>query len=268
MKTKLDCIPCFQRQALEAARMVTEDEGEQERVMREVMSALERMDWREKQLLISKKVHGIVAEELGVRDPYKRAKEESNKKALALYPELKRLVLNSEDRMATAIKISIAGNAIDFGPENRIGIEEAIERAIGMELDGTYDEFLRELDRADWVLFFADNCGEIVFDRPLLEMLNKRVRFVVKKEPILNDATAEDAVKADIRSIKDIEIAEIETGENESFLEKGTLVISKGQGNYEALSERRGIYFMLMAKCPLIAEDLGVDVGSAVFRRS
>jgi len=137
-----------------------------------------------------------------------------------------------------------------------------------MELDGTYDEFLRELDRADWVLFFADNCGEIVFDRPLLEMLNKRVRFVVKKEPILNDATAEDAVKADIRSIKDIEIAEIETGENESFLEKGTLVISKGQGNYEALSERRGIYFMLMAKCPLIAEDLGVDMGSAVFRRS
>jgi hypothetical protein len=265
MRTKLDCIPCFQRQALEAARMVTEDEGEQERVMRRVMNALERMDWSEKQLLISKRVHGMVAEELGVRDPYKRAKEESNKKALALYPELKRLVRNSEDRIATAIKISIAGNAIDFGPENRIGIEDAIERALGMELDReTYNEFLRELDSADEILFFADNCGEIVFDRPLLEMLNKRTRFVVKKEPILNDATAEDAVEAGISSM----VAEVETGENEKVLEAGKFVISKGQGNYEALSERKGIYFMLMAKCPLIAEDLGVKVGSAVFRRS
>jgi hypothetical protein len=236
--------------------------------MREVMRALERMDWREKQLLISKRVHGMVAEELGVRDPYRRAKEGSNKKALALYPELKRLVQNSEDRMATAIKISIAGNVIDFGPENRMGIEEAIESALGMRLDGTHDEFLRELDSADEILFFADNCGEIVFDRPLLEMLNKRVRFVVKKEPILNDATAEDAAEAGIGSIKGIEIAEVETGENESLLEEGALVMSKGQGNYEALSEQKGIYFMLMAKCPLIAEDLGVDVGSAVFRRS
>lgn len=267
MRTKLDCIPCFQRQALEAARMVTEDEKEQERVMREVMSSLERMDWREKQLLISKRVHGMVAEELGVRDPYRRAKEGGNKRALALYPELKRLVQNSEDRIATAIKISMAGNAIDFGPENRIGIEDAIERALGMELDGTYDEFLRDLDSADEILFFADNCGEIVFDRPLLEMLNKRTRFVVKKEPILNDATAEDAIKAGIGSIRNIEIVEIETGENEALLD-GSMVISKGQGNYEALSERKGIYFMLMAKCPLIAEDLGVDVGSAVFRRS
>jgi len=247
--------------------MVTEDEKEQERVMREVMSALERMDWREKQLLISKRVHGMVAEELGVRDPYRRAKEGGNKRALALYPELKRLVQNSEDRIATAIRLSIAGNVIDFGPENRIGIEDAIERALGMELDGTYDEFLRDLDSADEILFFADNCGEIVFDRPLLEMLNKRTRFVVKKEPILNDATAEDAAEAGISSMV-AEIVEVETGENESLLEEGALVISKGQGNYEALSERKGIYFMLMAKCPLIAEDLGVDVGSAVFRRS
>ncbi len=266
MRAKLECIPCLQRQVVEAIRMATNEEGEQEKVLREVMGALERMDWKENQLRISKKVHGIVLQELG--DPYIKVKEESNRMALALYPELKRIVESSEDRIATAIKISIAGNVIDYGPERRIEVNDAMNRALSIKLDEeTYKSFLKDLESSDEILFFADNCGEIVFDKPLLELLNKRVRFVVKKSPILNDAMAKDAIEAGISNIPNIELVEMEAGENERLLGEKAPVISKGQGNYEALSEHKGIYFLLVAKCPLIAECLGVDVGSIVFKR-
>jgi hypothetical protein len=46
---------------------------------------------------------------------------------------------------------------------------------------------------------------------------------------------------------------------SEEFLneyEKADLVIAKGQGNYEALSdEKKNIFFLLKIKCPIIARD-------------
>ena len=45
------------------------------------------------------------------------------------------------------------------------------------------------------------------------------------------------------------------------------IVISKGQGNYESLSEqKREIYFLLKAKCPVISMELGVEVNDYVFK--
>ena len=55
----------------------------------------------------------------------------------------------------------------------------------------------------------------------------------------------------------------------EKFLEilrKSDLNISKGQGNYEALSNQPQIFFLLLAKCPVVAEDLGVEVGDIVLK--
>ena len=47
--------------------------------------------------------------------------------------------------------------------------------------------------------------------------------------------------------------------------QKAELIISKGQGNYEALSEEdRPIFFLFKAKCPVIAEDVGCNVGDMV----
>jgi len=47
------------------------------------------------------------------------------------------------------------------------------------------------------------------------------------------------------------------------------LVIAKGQGNYEGLStEKRPIYFLLKAKCPVIARDIGVNTGAIILKRN
>ena len=50
--------------------------------------------------------------------------------------------------------------------------------------------------------------------------------------------------------------------------EQAELVVAKGQGNYETLSQvDQRIYFLLKAKCPVIARDLGCEVGQAVLCR-
>jgi hypothetical protein len=45
------------------------------------------------------------------------------------------------------------------------------------------------------------------------------------------------------------------------------MIISKGQGNFEALStEKRPIFFLFMAKCPVIARDVGCNVGDIILK--
>jgi len=57
---------------------------------------------------------------------------------------------------------------------------------------------------------------------------------------------------------------------NEEFLErfeKADLVISKGQGNYEGLSGvDRTIFFLLRAKCMVIAHNTGVQLNDFIFK--
>jgi uncharacterized protein with ATP-grasp and redox domains len=49
--------------------------------------------------------------------------------------------------------------------------------------------------------------------------------------------------------------------------ENSKFIISKGQGNYEALSnERRPIFFLLKVKCHVIANDIDVDEGAIVLK--
>jgi len=123
----------------------------------------------------------------------------------------------------------------------------------------------------------GDNAGEIVFDRILLEELkDKEIKFVVKGGPIINDATVEDAKFAGIEKIAEIKTVsngEPGTGPKRNskkfidFLKSADVVVSKGQGNYEALSEvNANIFFLLQVKCQVIADDMGVKVGSPVMK--
>jgi uncharacterized protein with ATP-grasp and redox domains len=116
--------------------------------------------------------------------------------------------------------------------------------------------------------------GGIVFDRILLEELkDKEITFVVKGGPIINDATVEDAKLAGIEKDRRDQNGEQwgarpgAEGKFLDFLKSADVVVSKGQGNYEALSEvNANIFFLLQVKCQVIADDMGVKVGSPVMK--
>ncbi|MFH1722466.1 MAG: ARMT1-like domain-containing protein, partial [Candidatus Altiarchaeota archaeon] len=103
----------------------------------------------------------------------------------------------------------------------------------------------------------------------------KDITVVVKGGPIINDATIEDAKDVGIDKIVKLDIVgngkqntgpERNDPEFISKLRSVDLVISKGQGNFEALSEEDYIYFLLLAKCQLVARELKVPQGSLILK--
>lgn len=284
MKTYLECIPCFIKQSLEAARMATDDEKIHAEVLKEVMRHLQNIPFGDSPPMLSRKVHEIIRNITKSEDPYKKVKNQSNEMAKNQYPYLKKLVGEADDPLLMAIQLSIAGNVIDFGTNNRFNVEDMIDKAVRKEfVDEAYPRFKKVLEQSKTILYLADNAGEIFFDKLLIEELDKRgkkVTYVVKANPIINDATADDAKVAGIDKLATIMAGD--AGQKQSapgillsyasndFLElfkSADMVISKGQGNYESLSDSgREIFFLLMVKCPLVAQDIGVEMTRLVLK--
>ena len=279
MRTYLDCYPCFLRQALEAARMAGADEDRQYQVLQEVLHELRRFKLSSTPPEMAYRIHQIVRREMGARDPYQQAKETSTRQALNLYPRLKTLVAEADDPLETAIRLSIAGNIIDLGVGQEYDLKETIERVLTQPFAiDAYAAFQDGLARADWVLYLADNAGETVFDRVLIETLDKPVTYAVKGGPILNDATRHDALAAGLGPVTTL----VDNGSNapgtiiglcsqefRHLLDQAELIIAKGQANYESLSGTAApIFFLLQAKCPVIAQSLAVPVRSIVLKQA
>jgi len=278
MKTYYDCIPCFIRQALEAARFTTPDETVQELVLREVLYAVGKMDLKKSPPVMGQHIHRIVRKFSGSNDPYKKVKDHFNKYALKLYPALKEMVKKSPNQFETAALIATSGNIIDFGVNTKLDqsvIDKAIENALSEQIVGSIKKLHKAVSSSKKILYLGDNTGEIVFDRLFIEQLPAdKVIFAVRGSPIINDATMSDAVDAGITDL----VRVIDNGSDApgTVLEEcsdifrqsfwaADIIIAKGQGNYETLSnENKNIFFLLKAKCPVIAEHIGCNIGDIV----
>jgi len=278
MKSKLECIPCLLKQSLNATGVVTDDPVVQEKVLKSVMTVLQDMPLNKSPPSIAHAVYSIVHDITGCDDPYRSLKAEYNTIAMEMYPCLKGIINKSEDRLFTAIKLAIAGNIIDFGADIQFNIRTTIKDTLTREFAiNDYPEFVESLEKSDNILYLADNAGEVVFDRLLIEEINDRVNIIyaVKKNPIINDATTDDAIFCGIDSLAEIVTTADTPGtilercdpEFVATYRSADMIISKGQGNYESLSEEDGnIFFMLLAKCPVIAADLDVELRGAVLK--
>ncbi len=282
MKTYRDCIPCMSRQALASARMAVDDEAVREQVMQQVARAFSDMDMRQSPPVMGQLIHRIIRETTGNRDPYREVKERFNRLALVLYPVLKARVNGAARPMEAAVRLAIAGNIIDSGANSELDedhVQAAVESAFAEPLAGNAEEFAEAVSTAENILYLADNAGEIVFDRLLIEMLPlERITVAVRGAPVLNDATIEDAEKAGLLDLVEV----IENGsdapgtilddcsdEFRKRFREADLVVAKGQGNYETLNNvDKKIFFLLKVKCRVIARDIGRDVGAMVLRRA
>lgn len=285
MKTYLDCYPCFLRQALEAARFAGASEAQQSSIVREVLRLLQTAEPGATPPEIGDHVHRKVRAILNGSDatgmpvdPYAGIKAAATCEALALYPRLKALVAAADDPLAQAVRIAIAGNVIDFGPAASYDLEAALDQILTQPLAIDDLDALRDaVAQPNPILYLADNAGETVFDRVLIEALGLPVTYAVKGGPTLNDATLQDAVAAGLDGVTEL----ITTGVDapgtmlprssstfqRRFAEAG-VIIAKGQANYETLSPGDPrIFFLLKTKCPVIAGDVGVAPDSIVVKQ-
>ncbi len=279
MRTYLDCMVCFVRQGLDASRLLSDDEKVHEQVLREVLKEAATLDLTQTPPVMGQKIHQTIKRVLNNDDPYYEIKRKFTDFALGLEDKLQAKIDASDDKLLAAIKLSIAGNVIDFGVKSTIDEQEilqTIDDALDVDFDnGHIEQFKSHIKRADKILFLADNAGEIVFDKFLLKLMPlDKVTVAVKSQPIINDATIEDAQAAGLTEM----VRVIASGSgapgtvleqcNREFLEEfdsADMIISKGQGNYETLSDvDRPIWFLLKAKCNVIAQHLNVPVGSFI----
>jgi uncharacterized protein with ATP-grasp and redox domains len=211
----------------------------------------------------------------GCSDLFIDLKNHSNRAALKMRPGLEEIICRADDPLQTAARLAIAGNIIDYGSHQDFDVQGSIDNCLTSSLTiNDLEEFRRDLHRAQNILYLADNCGELVFDRLLIELIGKPVTIAVKDKPILNDALAEDAIACGL----DLNCRIISNGTdcpgtpinscNKNFIkefEAADLIISKGQGNFETLSAVDApIYFMLMVKCPVVADHLAEMVGKSM----
>jgi len=277
MRTYPPCIPCFFKQVIQTANFI----GVDEKTLREMLTGLgerlSRIDWQKSPAENAQIVYELLSEVTGVEDPYRKLKEQSILTALKVYPELKKIVASSKDPLLAALKVAAAGNAIDFGVPGGFDIHEEVahirERTFAIS---AYDEFRKRLRDAPWVLILGDNAGETVFDRVLIETLDVDVVYAVRSTPVINDVTRKEALASGIGEVARI----VETGmgipstvpqmvspEFSRILYDAPLIISKGQGNFEGM-EGSGlpVFFLLKAKCEVVAGVLGVSIGELVFK--
>ena len=277
MRTYLDCIPCFFAQALKAARIAGADENMQKKILEEVSKLVPEFPLESTPPEMGRIVYQLVNKLTGNNDPFKEIKKSSNQLILNLYPKLKMTVENSKDRVLTATRLAIAGNIIDYGALTSFDIEEEVANCLKSNFAVfDYSEFKQALNNAETILYLGDNAGEIVFDKLLIEELGKELIYVVRNKPIINDVLIEDAYDCGIDKIAKV----ISNGSDapgtvlnlcsKEFLEtyhKAPLIISKGQGNFETLSEERApIFFLLKVKCPVIAKDIGCKVNDMILK--
>jgi uncharacterized protein with ATP-grasp and redox domains len=279
MKMQLDCMPCFLRQALEASRIVTDDPRLQTEIMKKAAAVIERFESYRFPPEVGREVHAVVKRLTGVVDPYRQFKQNNVKLAEHCYPKLKQYLFAKGGGLEAALKIAAVGNNLDAAiyqevTDGNLFAEELKKEFAVCDLK----QWEGRLKTAKNLLIIGDNAGETVFDRILIEqLLYLEVTYVVRGAPIINDATVEDALAAGIGRHARIIASGCDAPGlilnecNVDFWEayhQADLVLSKGQGNYETLSEvtDREIFFLLKAKCPVIASDLGVDVGSYIFK--
>lgn len=275
MKAKAECHRCFQRQVRDAAGLAGMQKDAAQLLLDEVNAKLQLTSLDINPAVTASALHALIRERSGNPDPFQAKKQEATEHALSLYAHLKQRILDADDPLDTAVRLAIAGNIIDLGVAAEYDLEASIERVLAIEPALNHmAELKHAIRRAESILYLADNAGETVMDRLLIETLDKPVSYVVKSGPAVNDATREDAAAAGIDRVAEVidngtaamgTILDQCSAEFRQRFDTAELVIAKGMANYESLSgTRENLFFLLQAKCAVVAADLGVAEKSIV----
>jgi hypothetical protein len=229
-----------------------------------------------------------VYELLKTDDPYYAIKREQNEIGKKIYNLMNKEISKTQDPIHTAIKFTASGNIIDVGPAEiysshnpKVPYLDEINNMTNQSLKiDDYKTFKEKFRSAEKILYILDNAGEIYLDKLLIERLKgPEITMVVKDVGILNDALKEDAISAGLDMFG--EIITVNKGKNWRYLgvdftcvtdefteafESSDIVIAKGHANFESLVDcERDCFFILMAKCPVVARKLGVETKDRVF---
>jgi damage-control phosphatase, subfamily I len=286
MKINPRCTYCLLSRVHFQSKLSTDDEELISKTIKECLGVMSKFyDPETVSASIATKVHRKCYEVLEDNDPYAETKELINQAAMKVLPAAKeRIYKDSPDDgelFKRAVLASVVANYFDFGIMGFDASESKFEAEFlkyfehGLDVDDTS----KMLGLLQDVVYIADNCGEILFDMIVFDIIKKlggKITLVVRGGPILTDVTLEEVKEFEI----DKKVDEVmTTGSNAvgilideapaeliSKMRDATLIISKGMANYETLSEHNfgPTAYMLLTKCECVAEDLGLKPGMVI----
>ena len=278
MKSDIECLYCMLKQAFNAVKLATDDKKLQRLVIDRTMDLIRQADLDLSPAANSTPVFHLVSEMTGNDDPFRNDKKQSNRQAMNLIPHIKHLLHKTSRPLEMLLHLAVAGNVIDLGIGLDFDFKSDLHSLLEMPfaLDHT-DLFRKEIRPGRRLLYLGDNAGEIVFDKFLVEYLQSQgmiITFAVKYGPIINDATIEDAEMTGLTKRTHV----IETGGNDigiqfdnvsrefaDAFEQADVILAKGHGHFESCNAiQKNIYFLLKAKCDVVAAELGVKRGDSV----
>lgn len=220
----------------------------------------------------------------GAGADYKDIKKKYNDLVLRMEETLREEIEKSRDSLAKALIMARVGNYIDFGAMNHVDKDEFLTlfRDTEMREDDrlTYESFLKACEKGKTFLLVCDNCGEIVLDKLLMEQIAKRfpyltIKALVRGGEVLNDATAEDAAYVGLNNVAEIisngdaiagTVYDMMPEEARKALDEADVILAKGQGNYETMSDQgRHIFYEFLCKCDLFTSRFKVPRLTGIF---
>jgi len=261
--------------------LATTDKDLQSRVVASMMELLEREFTVDSVPCYIGTDRDLLVQRMTGVDPYKDLKARSNEMALRILPELQMsidMMRSPVQKFRRAALIAAAANAIEFDVAGRdfclADFKEIVDRVESDLVVDDIEPFRRLCKQVRNVTYLVDNAGEVALDTILISQIKRlgpRVTAVVKKGPILNDATLEDAKEVGLNSIADQvmdmgapTIGIILNRASEEFkqvLFSSQLIVAKGMGHYESITELKlpcPVVHILRTKCSPVADHIGV----------
>jgi len=265
-----ECFLCWLRRGYGAVKNVSDDRSLQLKVLQDVSERLFEYPLGDPyNPAFIYWFQNLLTEAAERKDPWGHIKKSFNQMAMEVYPLLKENIAKSRDPLLTAAIIASAGNIIDEAGGFNFSLEKSIISSLeeGFKY-ADYQEFKKSLSASRRVLYFADNAGEIVFDRLLLEEISgHEITYVVKGSPLSTDVTVEDAKFAGIESVANVVSTEAKyplrivgsrVKELVKALDEADIIISKGLLNYGLLTYQleRPAFYLFRIKCNNFRESI------------
>ena len=285
IKFHAECMACLAQSALRKSEGIR-DERLRAEYMRRVCRIMAEADLEYHSApLIDAQLTRLRREFLGIDADYSAIKRDFNQLLLGIYDRMQARVAAARDPVLAAIQLAMAGNYVDFNVVRDVSADrlaEMIDEAANIAIDpGEYARFLNELEGPGEIVYFHDNCGEIVLDKLLIETLcarcpELRVLSVVRETPVTNDASFDDAREiglGDVAEVMGNGIPDLPGTQLDLLpdalrrrVENARLVIAKGQGNFESLIGcGLNVYYLFLCKCELYVKWFGLERFSGMF---
>jgi uncharacterized protein with ATP-grasp and redox domains len=285
MKIQDACRECIVKQAIRVGDLLNLCENDKKAVLGIANLHVANFDDTLSPPQNAYKFYEETAKYLGVDDIYLDIKKASSEKAKKFKAICEKYIQNASDKLLTATKIAVVGNVIDLASYVQYDLEEEIEKVL--ESRFFIDDFIylkAALQKAKSVVYISDNAGEEIFDKIYIEFIKElffdiEVYYFTRGKPIINDITYQDALNSKMDETTVVVnsgvptpgfVFELANKKAVELFKKADLIIAKGMGNYECLSEYGGfnIFYLFKVKCSVVSEDIDAPLGAMICKKS